>query len=983
MNYDIVNWDPIVVHLLLQKLDKESREKFEFALKDPRSSPTIQEFLTFVESRFQTLEAINSRDDKKKFQSLEVTAICNNGRKSTAAIPPKIDQDKTLICHFCNSSLERGKAVHRLMLCRNCLKKGHHSQSCTSRKCQKCNMPHNTLLHLQKQQQNSPSTLGEKDSLQPTHQAVNAAAGTHFNKRHVFLATAVVNVISAHGTRIPCRSLLDSGSQLNFVTTSFLQQLGIKKYPKDTSICRIGGQECRFDFVAPITFESRMSTYRAIVEANIMTRISDYQSSQEIDVSMWKIASFIKLADPSFCKSKQIDMLLGAELFFDLFLQGEYKISNDLPILRNTVLGWIVGESAPASNSHAHCHIVTKPSLTSLDKLVRSFWEIESHDIPTNTQSEEEQQCEEHFKKNTVLNSEGKFVVKLPFKEDPTTGLGDSLQAARKRFLSLENKLSKDEELKTSYINFMEEYKALGHMTPINKDNIPQRHYVIPHHCVMKPESSSTKLRVVFDASAKTTSGHALNDILMVGPTVQPDLFSIVLKFRMHRYVFTADITKMYRQVLMHEDDRAFQLIFWRSRADEPLQLYKLNTVNYGTASASYLATRCLVKLAEDNQDSFFRASQAVKNNVYVDDCLAGSETIDDAHNLLNEIICLLKAGHFELKKICSNHPMILKGIPEEDKEKLVTFHQSEIIKTLGLIWDPSQDVFDFSYNDEKVNKISTQITKRTVLADLARLFDPLGLLGPIIVIGKLFLQELWKSKLSWDDNLSNEKAQKWIKYIGQFSLMSNISIPRYVLLPPAKTIELHAFSDSSLSAFGSCVYLQSIDKRNQTFCQLLCSKSRVVPLKIVSIARLELQAAVLMVELVERIIQILPRKIDKVCFYTNSTTVLAWLKSPSYTWETFVAIEKIQSLSEFHQWQIIKGHLNPADLVSRGSNLSGLFKSSIWFNGPEFLRNPEIIQFKEYEYPEVIPERRRKKSVLSATVQNDSSLIENINYRS
>ncbi|XP_055910710.1 uncharacterized protein LOC129945074 [Eupeodes corollae] len=210
-------------------------------------------------------------------------------------------------------------------------------------------------------------------------------------------------------------------------------------------------------------------------------------------------------------------MLLGAELFFNLFLPGEYRISRDLPTLRNTKLSWVVAGSASASNSNSHCHIVTKPSLTSLDKLVRSFFETESHDIPISTESEEEHQCEEHFKKYTTLNSEGKFVVKLPFKENPIISLLDSLSSARKRFFSLENKLNKDEELKKSYISFMQEYEALGHMTPLKKGSIPRVHYVIPHHCIMKPESSSTKLRVVFDASAKTTSGRSLNDILMVG----------------------------------------------------------------------------------------------------------------------------------------------------------------------------------------------------------------------------------------------------------------------------------------------------------------------------------------------------------------------------------------------------------------------------------------------------------------------------------
>ncbi|XP_055838528.1 uncharacterized protein LOC129906675 [Episyrphus balteatus] len=568
LNVDIESWDPIVVHCLLQKLDKESREKFEFTIKDPRNSPSIEEFLKFVEARFQTLEAINPKDGgRMKYQSLEVTS-CDTGKKSTMVIAPKSDQE--LICHFCNSSkhgiyncnkflslsgIERGKAVHKLMLCRNCLKKGHYSQSCIARRCQKCNMLHNTLLHqykIQKSQEISKGQWGDNVSSsntphqvnqavnqavnqtgnqavnqagnQAVNQAVNnAAAETRVQKRHVYLATAVVNVISSYGVRIPCRALLDSGSQLNFVTTSFIQQLGTKKYRKDTAISGIGAQECRSEFVASITFESKTSDYKATIEANLMARISDYQAWQEVDVSLWKIPNHIQLSDPSFWKANQVDMLLGSELFFDLFIPGEVKISSDLPTLRNTKLGWVVagGVSASNSNSNFNCHIVTKPSLTSMDKLVRSSWETESHDTPIDAETEEEHQCEEHFKKNTTMNSEGKFVVTLPFKQDPIISLGDSMSSARKRFFSFENKLNKDEELKTSYISFMQEYEALGHMTPLKNGIIPRGHYVIPHHCVMKPESSTTKLRVVFDASAKTTSGLSLNDILMVNSSTR------------------------------------------------------------------------------------------------------------------------------------------------------------------------------------------------------------------------------------------------------------------------------------------------------------------------------------------------------------------------------------------------------------------------------------------------------------------------------
>lgn len=1011
LNYNVDNWDPIVVHLMLNKLDKESRVLFEQALDDPRSSPTLTEFLKFLESRFQTLEAISGREERRKSsflasdKRLEVSncVICSSGRHQIFNCT-----------QFLNLSGEdREKAVRRLQLCRNCLKVGHYSQSCQSRGCQKCNAKHNTLLHQNQNQQHyskpaqpqrqnkegaqqpvskpvtqsykvgkSCNSISSQDG-QPSNSFANAAVG--LRKRHVYLATAVINVISSCGTRIPCRVLLDSGSQLHFITTSFAHELGLKKRQMEIPISGIGAKECKAEFVTNVTIESRTSSYRSTIEASIMPRISDYQPSHEIDTPLWKIPPHMQLADPSYSKPQHIDMLLGADLFFDLLMPGEFKISNELPVLRNTKLGWIVAGSAIVNEKVAHCHVATSPTLSSLDKLVRSFWETESHDTPVNTMSKEEHECETHFRDNTKRNANGQFVVRLPLREEPTKLLGESREMARKRFLSLERKLDKNGELKASYVRFMEEYEELGHMSPIAENEISSTHYVIPHHCVMKPESSSTKLRVVFDASAKSTSGHSLNDILMIGPTVQPDLFSIVANFRMHRYVFTGDISKMYRQISVEPADRMLQLILWRAQHDLPLQIYQLNTVTYGTASAPYLATRCLNRLADDNQAKFPRAAQAIRKGFYVDDCLAGADDIEDAEKLLDEICQLLKLGNFELRKFCANHPQILEKIPEEHKEQLVTFHQSEVIKTLGLIWDPASDAFMFKFDCDETNKLLERVCKRTVLADLARLFDPLGLLGPVVVRGKLFLQELWKTKLAWDDQLPKDQANKWLNYIREFSMLNELSIPRYVSLPLARSLELHAFSDSSLNAFGSCVYLRSIDNKGKIHSELLCSKSRVGPLKATTIARLELQGAVLMVELVARLLQLLSKKINKVCYYTDSTTVLAWIRAPSYTWETYVAnrVAKIQANSEIEQWSYIKGEFNPADVISRGLDLQTLLKSHVWFNGPDFLTTDDKSwEVMQYVVPEDIPERRKKRTVLAASTVQIENIAEQVNHR-
>lgn len=192
--------------------------------------------------------------------------------------------------------------------------------------------------------------------------------------------------------------------------------------------------------------------------------------------------------------------------------------------------------------------------------------------------SDEEENCERHYSETVTRSDEGRYVVRLPFKDDPHL-LGDSRSMATRRFYKIEQKLAKNEELHREYAAFMSEYLSLGHMEKIDPTTLPNSNYFLPHHCVLKPDSSTTKLRVVFDASAKSSTGKSLNDLLMVGPTVQSDLFSVIIRFRLWRYVFTTDISKMYRQIIVSEADRRYQCIVWRDHPDDELQMYRLNTI--------------------------------------------------------------------------------------------------------------------------------------------------------------------------------------------------------------------------------------------------------------------------------------------------------------------------------------------------------------------------------------------------------------------
>lgn len=213
--------------------------------------------------------------------------------------------------------------------------------------------------------------------------------------------------------------------------------------------------------------------------------------------------------------------------------------------------------------------------------------------------------------------------------------------------------MSRDPDYKSSYQSFMQEYVQLGHMSPSPRPppNVPT--YYVPHHAIIKRDSSTTKTRVVFDASAKTSTGISLNQILCVGPNVQPDLFNILLNFRTWPVAYVADIEKMYRQVLLDQNDRDLLRIIWRDNPQLPLQEFTLNTVTYGTAPAAFLAIQALNQLADDEVPHNDQLKNIVQSSFYVDNLAHGNNSTHEAITQVEQITQLLLKGGFPLESGC------------------------------------------------------------------------------------------------------------------------------------------------------------------------------------------------------------------------------------------------------------------------------------------------------------------------------------------
>ncbi|GFV75187.1 integrase catalytic domain-containing protein [Trichonephila clavipes] len=497
----------------------------------------------------------------------------------------------------------------------------------------------------------------------------------------------------------------------------------------------------------------------------------------------------------------------------------------------------------------------------------------------------------------------------MALNKDPSC-LGNIKDIAIRRLNSLWKRLSRDSSYLSLYAEFLKEYEELGHLERVVESSEPPTHYYIPHHGVLRPEKLTTKLRIVFNGSSPTTTGISLNDILLKGE-VKEDVFETISRFRRHKFPFTTDIQKMYRQILINPDQQDLQRIIWKHGLDAEILMYRLKTVTYGLSNAPFFAIRTLQQLAKDEKSRFPLASETLLYDTYMDDIVSGAPDLETAQQLQSQLKDALQSCGMNLHKWSSNSPELLNSSLSSDVEHSFSTDIDLSVKTLGISWKPFEDCF-------------------------AR---------PVIAKAKVFLQQLWQCKLDWDDVLPNSIANEWREFVTTLKCIEEVKINRFVMADNNVRIVLQGFADASEAAYGAVVYLQCFLHNGAAKVSILASKSHVAPIRVISIPRLELCACVLLAQLVKKIRSTLRLNISDIVLHTDSTIALAWLNTPANRLKTFVAnrVAKVQELTEGFQWNHVPSVLNPADLVSRG------LRPSKFKNGPRtgFLAEIKSLQSK------------------------------------
>ncbi|GFW21534.1 DUF1758 domain-containing protein [Trichonephila clavipes] len=364
-------------------------------------------------------------------------------------------------------------------------------------------------------------------------------------------------------------------------------------------------------------------TFKELFQAMVI----DNSDLTEIDKLQYLFAS---VKDPNFHISKPIDVLLGAEIYANLLEGLRILGPTGTPAAIPTKLIYILsGKIYAPPLQESIVNSILNDQLSELCKL---------EEVPkTNAKIQIPDLCEESFSKSVKRNKGGRYIVKLPFKENNT--LGESKEKAVQLLYALENKFHKNEQFKDSFLNFMNEYLALGHMREISQEREDEApNCYIPYHMIINEKYTTTKCRVVFNALSKTKNGKSLNDVLMTGPKLQTEIFNHLIKFRSYRVAFAADIEKMYRQILILDEDCKYQIIVWRATPSEPLKSFELQTITYGTSCTPFLALRTLQQLYQDEEQNFPLAAKIVRENIYIDYLLSGADTEVEAKSIIIEI---------------------------------------------------------------------------------------------------------------------------------------------------------------------------------------------------------------------------------------------------------------------------------------------------------------------------------------------------------
>ncbi|XP_063975803.1 uncharacterized protein LOC135161809 [Diachasmimorpha longicaudata] len=508
-----------------------------------------------------------------------------------------------------------------------------------------------------------PSAAGHHSSkaVKPAH---SIQSPSDSKPQLVLLATARARASTPGGFSQPARILIDQGSELSFISESLIKLLQLQRKAAVINLIGIGSTDSgRTGGLVSVTLHSNFDSQFVKIRAHILGKLTAKLPSISCESPSIGELQHLQLADPSFGKSGPIDVIIGADFYGQIIGDQVIKSADNQLVGQNTTFGWIISGPVCCSGCSTKVSLtaVRETSNEQLLALLKKFWTQEELPAQSNNPlTQEELECEQQFQFTHTRDPTGRYVVRLPFKSSANS-LGVSKPKALRQLHQLSGKLQRDSIYGKLYRDFIQEYEALGHMQRVVDTTEPSPAYYLPHHGVLRPDSTTTKLRVVFNGSSPTSTGTSLNDILHAGRKLQVDAPDVLLWVRRHRYLFGTDIVKMFRQIRIHSDDWNLQRILWRD--ENQLITFQLTTITCGQTCAPWLALRVLQQLTADDGHRYPKAVPSLSKGRYVDDIYGGADSPGELREIIIQLIGLCKAGGFPLQKWASNCPEVLSQL--------------------------------------------------------------------------------------------------------------------------------------------------------------------------------------------------------------------------------------------------------------------------------------------------------------------------------
>ncbi|XP_015926265.2 uncharacterized protein [Parasteatoda tepidariorum] len=660
----------------------------------------------------------------------------------------------------------------------------------------------------------------------------------------------------------------------------------------------------------------------------------------------------IHLADKSFRdKHLQLSLLIGSDYYWKVVTGKIQRLSGTL-VACETILGWTVNGSSAMPNqmitqSSANVMKIAVDTIESnsdieSNLILRNFWELESLGIKNDVGAKErENEVLNKFNESICLK-DNRYEVKLPFNER-VEELEDNYEIAFNRMNSLTRKFRKNPEFHKRYQTIIEEYLEKGIAEEVT-DNTEKRLYYLPHQGVLREDKVTTKLRVVFDASSHAKGVPSLNDCLFSGPNLNPDLLGILINFRMHKVAISADIEQAFTQILISKAERDAVRFLWikgQIGEQKEYKILRMTRVIFGATSSPFLLAATLKHHAQRNKEEFPKISELIENRMYVDDLICGTDSEIEAIEIRRDMKTVMQKGSFNLRKWKTNSSCLQQKWDLEETAELKS--SSGCCKILGYIWDNRNDLIRIPIPELNILDSNQEITKRMMLQIIGRVYDPIGLINPFTVTSKILMQECWRAGLEWDDPLPLDIQSQFKRWCEDLVNLNDIEIDRYYFgnasFSEISNIQLHCFCDSSMKAYGAVIYLRYITS-NEIKTSFVISKSRVSPLKKMTLPRLELMGAVIGSRLTKYIMHKINCKIRECFYWTDSTIVLHWVKGDPHKWKQFVSnrVTEIQEITDPSSWNFCPGQENPADFQTRGCSAKDLVSNKRIWNGPQWL---------------------------------------------